>query len=95
MAPARTHLRLVHVRPCKELSTAQLHAIIGRALGAASNERARGREWVRADPKRAARLLGKLQRERVIDLAEDTDKYWLCPDEEHLTRVLRVEIRNG
>lgn len=90
MAPARAQLRLV--RPCAhKLTTPELHAVIGRALGAVQNERACGREWVRADPKRAAQLLGSLQRRGLIDLAEDRERYWLCADPRALEEAIRGE----
>jgi hypothetical protein len=94
MAPARAHLRLV--RPCSHrLTTPELHALVGRALGAVTNERAEGRTWVRRDPRRAAALLGRLQQQRLIDLAEDCERYWLCADVAELERALRQELGHG
>ena len=94
MAPARAHLRLV--RPCStKLTTPELHALFGRAIGAVTNERAEGRKWIRDDPPRAAALLGRLQQRRLIDLAEDSARFWLCPDVAELERALRQELGHG
>lgn len=95
MARARTHLRLVPPACSKQLTTAELHVVLGRALGAVQNERAHGREWVRADPRRAAALLGRLQQRRLIDLAEDRARYWLCSDVTALEGALRKELGRG
>lgn len=69
--------------------------MIGRALGAVQNERACGREWVRADPCRAAALLGRMQQRRLIDLTEDSERYWLCSSTVELERALRRELGHG
>lgn len=92
MAPARAKLRLV--RPCAhKLTTPELHAIIGRALGETQNARARGHEWVRLNPKRAAVLL---LGQRLVALVEEKNTaHWVCSDIAGLERALRRELGDG